>query len=108
MDQFFGESTCRAIKQHRCDSCQKPILVGEEYIRMAGKYEGEFWSGKNHPECRKAEIGLAQLHDLCGGEDWLFLHNLEREDVEWVMEHHPEAYKRIEINYEHLFEDGGK
>lgn len=92
---FFNERTVTARKQHRCDACLTPIEAGTSHSYMVGKIDGDFWMARNHVECRAAECGLADLHNLCGGVDWLFLHDLDDEDREWVAENHPAAFARL-------------
>ena len=102
--EFFAESKVKARKPHRCDACMTAIEPGTEHSYMRMKYEGDFSTARNHFECREAENGLAELHGLFGGEDWLFLHDLEPEDCEWVEVNHPAAWARIEARYDHLKE----
>ncbi len=92
--EFFSERKVKARKQHRCESCRTCIDVGEQHSSMAGKFDGYFWSARNHLDCRAAECGLAKLHGLGGGEDWIFLHDMESDDAEWVAANHPTAYSR--------------
>ena len=98
--EFFSEKTVNGRKQHRCDSCQQVIENGASHVYMSGKFEGEIWDSRNHHECRKAEVKLAKVHGLSGGEEWMFLHDLEEDaDVVWVKEVHPEAYAHIVDRY---------
>lgn len=97
MLEFFTEKRVkRASKEYRCDACHMPIKRGESYVYMTMKYEGEFETCSQHPECREAEVALADLHGLSGGHDWIFLHDLDPEDREWVEANHPAAFARIQ------------
>lgn len=106
MMEFWSETSPRSRKQRRCDACGQMIEIGEKYAYMAGKCAGEFFSNTQHQECRKAEIGLAELHGLWGGEDWMNLGDLEeQDDLLWIQEHHPDAFKRIRKRYQHWLGD---
>lgn len=97
--EFFSERYVKAKKPHRCDACQTQIEKGIAHSYMAFKVDGIFWTARNHLECRAAECGLAELHGLFGGEDWIFLHDLEPEDAEWLEINHPAAFTRIAHRY---------
>ena len=90
--EFFTESYHVSRKDRRCDACLKPIKKGERYSSMRMKYCGDFHTAANHEDCRKAECELAELHGLYGGEDWLFIHDLEAEDRDWET---PQYFIRI-------------
>ena len=97
---FFVERTPKAAKAHRCDACRQTIEPGTTYTHMAMKWDGEVETVKQHAECRAAEIALARLHDLHGGEDWIHLNDLqEPDDLFWLREHHPVVFGRLERQY---------
>ena len=52
MNYFQAVSTHTARKAHRCDYCGSRIPVGTVYAKMVGKWEGEFYEGKGHADCR--------------------------------------------------------
>lgn len=94
--EFFTENVVqRSSKQYTCDGCHGKIEQGQPSVYMAMKYDGDLHTARQHPECREAEVGLADLHGLCGGEDWLPLHALDSEDLEWIEVNHPAAFARI-------------
>jgi len=96
MLEFFSEYTIAAArKDHRCESCQTTILAGESYVYMAGKWDGDLFITKNHPECRKAECDYAHQNGLSGGDEWQWLYDMDSEDREWLKENHPAAAKRL-------------
>ena len=103
--EFFAESTVKGRKEHCCDACRKPIEVGIVHSYMRMKYDGDFSAVRNHMECREAECDLAKQAGVWGPEDWLFLHDLEREDAEWVKAKHPIAWSRIADRYAYLDEE---
>ena len=47
----------KAKKEHKCCECNRTILIGEEYERSSGKFDGSFWDEKTCNEC--AEIRIA-------------------------------------------------
>jgi hypothetical protein len=98
--EFWSESQRKAAKPHVCEACGQPINVGDQYAYMAGKSDGEFFVMKQHAECRAAEVDIAREYSLAGGEEWVFLNNLqEPEDLDFVRERHPAAYSRIAARY---------
>lgn len=92
--EFFNESYHICRKKRHCDACLQPIEVGERYSSMRMKWDGLFNTASNHEDCRKAERELAQIHGLYGGEDWLFIHDLEWEDRDWLKAQYPAVYAR--------------
>lgn len=98
--EFFSERTVKGRKAHRCDACGQMIAQGEPGRYMAGKWEGDFWTSRNHLECRAAEIALNNLHGLSGGDEWLFLNDLDEvDDMDWLRANHPVAWERVEKRY---------
>ena len=51
-DDFQSFTTQTAITQHHCVYCRRTIPAGTKYLAMAGKWQGEFYSGKGHIDCR--------------------------------------------------------
>jgi len=103
--EFFTERTVKAAKPHRCSACETPIEIGEAHSYQSMKYCGDFTTNRQHLDCRAAECALANLHGLYGGEDWIFLNDLdERDDLVWLREHHPTAFARVAPLYDHWFE----
>lgn len=67
--------------------------VGESALYASGKYEGDFWTGHFHQECRAAEV---VLNDEFGdGMEWYPLNEFDQGDREFIRESHPIAYGRI-------------
>lgn len=100
MLDFFTATTPKAAKPHRCHACRQTIERGTIYTAMSMKFAGEVSSIKQHTECRTAEIALAALHDLHGGEDWIHLNNLEEpEDLLWLRDNHPIVFERLKTTY---------
>ena len=70
---------------------------------MAAKYDGLFYTMRNHIECREAECALAKQNGLYGGDDgWILLSDMdEPDDLAFVKEHHPAAWARVAQRYAH-------
>ena len=51
MSQVLSESSPIARKQHRCDLCGLPIVVGEKYNRRTGVWDGSMATMKVHVAC---------------------------------------------------------
>ena len=54
MSDFFSHHLIKKTrKEHTCDCCGSIIEKGEELVRYAGVYEGDFFSSKVCPQCDK-------------------------------------------------------
>jgi len=49
--EFFNESYRKARKKYCCDECGGPILPGEKYHYIVGKWEGEIGYYRRCPRC---------------------------------------------------------
>lgn len=58
MTAFQARTTHTARKTHRCEYCRSTIPVGTQYVRMAGKWEGDFYNGSGHIDCRQLWLAL--------------------------------------------------
>lgn len=104
--EFWRETKPAAHIEHKCDACGHAIKVGEHYAYMAGKYDGYFFSVKQHLECRAVECELAELKDLWGGDEWCHLNDLEEpDDLFWLQEHHPVVFERLKLRYSRWLEN---
>lgn len=96
---FASESTVKAVRRrHLCDGCSRHIEIGEPATRWAGLTEGDFGTAIYHPDCRAAEVDLN--NEILGwqyGDDWLPLHDIEREDWPWLIEAHPAVAARMNL-----------
>jgi len=95
MLEFFSEATVKGRKLHRCDACHTPIVKGEFHVSMSGKFDGDFFTTRNHLDCRQVECELANIHGLSGGEEWLHLHDLEQDDRKWLWQRHNNTWQRL-------------
>lgn len=50
---FQTTSIHMARKAHRCETCRDLIEPGTTYIKTAGVWEGDFYTAKQHEDCRK-------------------------------------------------------
>jgi len=55
--EFYEQEIRTARKTHRCIECRREIPVGEKYERVAGKFDGDFFSDCTCMPC--AEIAEA-------------------------------------------------
>lgn len=97
---FYRERSVRSTrKQKQCIGCLRIIPVGSYSLGVAGHWEGDFWSGAYHTECRAAEIALNSLHDVYPGE-WMGLNEIEWDDWDWLLTEHPIAAANMAITKE--------
>jgi hypothetical protein len=70
MPKFMRVSEHVSRKQHRCCECHAPILVGEKYVRITGKWDGEMNTFRQHDLCARAcEFVRGTINQcLCFGE----------------------------------------
>lgn len=57
-DSFQSRSEHTARKPHCCAYCHQTIPAGARYVKMAGKWEGDFFSGRGHIDCRELWLAL--------------------------------------------------
>jgi len=60
MDFWNWDHVKKARKQHECGYCNRTVQIGESYYRIAGVYEGGFFS---HKLCERCGWVLNNLHD---------------------------------------------
>lgn len=75
---FVSETRPKARKQHSCIWCRENIEAGQEYVKQAGSFDGEFQSNSYHPEC----IIACQKHLKEYGEDCFEPHASKRGSTE--------------------------
>lgn len=70
MSDFQSTTTHTARKPHRCAYCRSTIAAGTAYVKMAGRWHGEFYAGRGHSDCRALWDSL--YWDWAGDEgmDW--------------------------------------
>ncbi len=63
MMEFYEQKEHRARKPHKCEMCGGEIKPGELYSCETGKWDGDFFVRKMHPEC------VAVLNEYCAEVD---------------------------------------
>jgi len=58
---FYDESKPRAKKNYHCCACTEPILVGERYVYIAGKWDGDFNTFRQCLRCHEIVRGLYNI-----------------------------------------------
>lgn len=53
MLEFYNSFRRIARKLHKCEYCQKEIMVGEKYSYESGKFDGDFFTRTLCVQCRK-------------------------------------------------------
>lgn len=102
---FYNERIVKAIRKARgCDGCGTKLQVGETALACSGIGEDGFWSATYHNECRKAEEGLNELHDVRFGDEWMPLSYMEWDDWPWLIEKFPTVAARMKITTERFDE----
>lgn len=98
---FYREKPIKAVRKARqCMGCCKQIEVGSPALECAGHWEGDFWSGTYHAECREAECAFNKLKDYRFGDEWYPLFEIEFDDWEWLMADFPAVAERMGITSE--------
>ena len=62
---FFRESCVRARKQYHCHECNQPIEIGDRYLYIVGKWDGEFSTIKQCLPCRNLMDWLTSKLRMC-------------------------------------------
>jgi len=52
LSDFYNEKIIKARKKHKCYHCRNIIEIGEEYIKIASVYQGDFSTYKSHKLCQ--------------------------------------------------------
>ena len=64
MPQFYNETNATARKPHKCCECDRVIPTGEKYLRIEGKWDGDFLTFKQCTHC----VALYRWFQVvCGG-----------------------------------------
>lgn len=53
----------KARKQHFCNWCELPIIIGEQYESSVNESEGELYTWKNHVSCREIAEKLKMYNE---------------------------------------------
>ena len=78
--EFYATSESVARRVHVCCECTAPILAGEKYVKIVGKWEGDFMAHKQHILCAEA---CEAVRDLSG--DCLYFGEMKEESYhDWL------------------------
>ena len=80
------------------------IAIGDAALDVAGHWDGEFWNGSFHHECRATEVALNNLHGSFRPDEWINLSEIDWEDWEWLLAEHPIVAARKGVTPERLRE----
>lgn len=61
--EFYRSSEVTARKPHRCSGCNRVIRIGERYIRVFGKFEGDVFNEHGCLECKADGELFAVAHE---------------------------------------------
>ena len=87
----------RTRKSHDCHHCDGVIEVGSRANKLAGVYDGVFFTVYTHEECQEAGDALA-IKSGNWGEDYLWLNQIdEHEDARFILERFPTVAARLPI-----------
>lgn len=113
MSDFSTESTVTARKAHKCCECATVIYPGEQYIRVAGAFDGSAYAYKMCPPCRdtfnwldsKLREGPYDLND----DEGIEFGNLRGELKQWLANAQgddQEAQRRLDEMNKHKSKGG--
>jgi hypothetical protein len=85
---FSATREVKAVRRARpCQHCLLTIEKGEPALVVSGVHEGHFYSDTMHHRCEAA--GAEYFDIVCGcGDEYVWLHELENEDLEWLQVDH--------------------
>ena len=97
MSEIIADTRQRAAKTHYCDDCGQMIVIGEEYRRIRGKWDGDVGVYRCHLECYTAVNDLHKILGLCSDEGISLRSDLEPEDVVWLKQKYPMVADRLRL-----------
>jgi hypothetical protein len=66
---FYNETPVKRTRRaRRCDWCHEQIEQGAPSVATSGVFEGDFYTGRYHPECNAAAHRYYIVHQ-CWGEE---------------------------------------
>jgi hypothetical protein len=87
--QFHQVATRKARKRHRCCECNEPIMPGQLYEHVSGKWDGTFSVVRTCLRCARIRDdfcrsyiygGLREALWHCLGLDYITGHTIDEED----------------------------
>jgi hypothetical protein len=97
---FYRETQVKSVRKARqCLGCQRRIEVGQPALNCSGNWDGDFWAGTYHTDCRDAEVAH---NKECGsfGNEWQALHEIEWDAWPWLIEAFPTVAARMNATTE--------
>ncbi len=91
---FFNRKIVKAAKAHRCEQCYGEIAQGERHSYGAGKWDGDFWSYREHADCREAWLKHVVEH-LEYYDEAPFLRDLNSDERDGVISEFPQVAARL-------------
>lgn len=95
MTTIIASTIQRAAKPHCCDNCGKTIVIGENYRRIRGVWDGEPGTFKSHVYCAEVAAKLHLARDLCSDEGIMLRSDVEPEDAVWIKAEFPMVAERL-------------
>lgn len=94
---FSSQRTVVGRKEHVCEQCRKAIPMGERHSYFAGKFDGQFWTYREHADCRVAWLALITRRDddFYDGVAFLCDDDIEPAEREWMRSEHPAVAERL-------------
>ena len=95
MTDFHSDTAIKATrKPHQCEHCLQTMPAGSAARRGFSVSGGDTFSWYAHDECDAAGCALAEETGNWD-EDFQWLHDAEREDLDWLKASHPLAVMRV-------------
>ena len=75
---FYNETHVKRTRRtRRCDWCGELIQKGDPSVSTSGIFEGDFYTGRYHPECNAAAYRYYKTNN-CWGEEMPERHSMNR------------------------------
>ena len=71
--EFYTETRPKAKKEHCCCECKKTINVGDEYVRITGKWDGVCRTYKTCLHCENLRHLMYKKFDINCGYECLYM-----------------------------------
>lgn len=79
MSDFYSATKQKARKPNRCDWCRKIIDIGESYIKVFGKWQGEIGNRKECIQCNNLISVMSQDKDY---KDYIYNDGFDEDTLE--------------------------
>lgn len=102
---FLCETRHTARKHRRCDYCRSYIAPGQFYVKIAGKWQGDFYAASGHIDCKALWDEAFPIHaddwegmpfDLCEALDG----DEDREIKQATFDHYRGRYPHVIVRLE--------